>query len=108
MATPLAVPLVSSSNFDCSQVRVPSARARTGTEIIIRAKQSFFRVGKFKPQSCKRKSRVSRKRKTRRGRENGEWAVLIFSLFFNMENTRQPIREKIDQLVNLVSIAAPG
>src|ERR1700722_10213974 len=25
---PLAVPLVSSSNFDCSQVRVPSARAR--------------------------------------------------------------------------------
>src|ERR1019366_2963050 len=26
-ATPLAVPLVSSSNLDCSQVRVPSARA---------------------------------------------------------------------------------
>jgi hypothetical protein len=27
MATPVAVPLVSSSNFDCSQVRVPSANA---------------------------------------------------------------------------------
>src|SRR5271170_8195400 len=29
-AMPLAVPLVSSSNFDCSQVRVPSARATVG------------------------------------------------------------------------------
>jgi len=27
IATPVAVPLVSSSNFDCSQVRVPSANA---------------------------------------------------------------------------------
>src|SRR5882762_1662586 len=28
MATPLAVPMLSSSNFDCSQVRVPSPDAR--------------------------------------------------------------------------------
>src|ERR1700686_726904 len=27
IATPVAVPLVRSSNFDCSQVRVPSAKA---------------------------------------------------------------------------------
>src|SRR5258706_13922867 len=33
IATPLAVPLVSSSNFDCSHVRVPSANAvETGPE----------------------------------------------------------------------------
>jgi len=29
MATPLGVPLISSSNFDCSQVRVPSAKTKT-------------------------------------------------------------------------------
>src|SRR4029077_8561884 len=30
MATPVAVPFVRSSNFDCSQVRVPSAKAAVG------------------------------------------------------------------------------
>src|SRR5215469_7344505 len=33
-ATPLAVPLDSSSNFDCSQVRVPSANARMERAIV--------------------------------------------------------------------------
>src|SRR5216684_1159406 len=35
IATPAAVPLVSSSNFDCSQVRVPSA-SPAGTNIMTR------------------------------------------------------------------------
>src|SRR5258708_21763680 len=52
MATPLAVPLVSSSNFDCSQVRVPSANAvDTSTEALTldrkrlaRSKRKSFRA----------------------------------------------------------------
>ena len=34
MATPLGVPLISSSNLDCSQVRVPSARAKVSRKRI--------------------------------------------------------------------------
>src|ERR1700733_1118450 len=33
MATPLGEPLMSSSNFDCSQVRVPSAKTKSGRTI---------------------------------------------------------------------------
>src|SRR6266852_5149231 len=39
IATPVAVPLVSSSNFDCSQVRVPSAK----TGVIRPAPQRLIR-----------------------------------------------------------------
>ena len=52
MATPVAVPLVSSSNFDCSQVRVPSAKV-AGTLLRIRKmkkkEENFRRFCKFKP-----------------------------------------------------------
>src|SRR5258708_36506339 len=56
MATPVAVPLVSSSNFDCSQVRVPSAdavgsNAEKGRYVrkraLRRTKESFCGLGKF-------------------------------------------------------------
>src|ERR1022692_1842749 len=40
---PVAVPLVSSSNLDCSQVRVPSARARVQT-IRANAKANVLRA----------------------------------------------------------------
>src|SRR5205814_8341978 len=47
MATPLAVPLVRSSNLDCSQVRVPSPMARearnnsTNPEIMMDSRRKF-------------------------------------------------------------------
>src|SRR5579872_764863 len=58
IATPVAVPLVSSSNRDCSQVRVPSAKAGCTTGSRMRAskktenakKRDFQTLGKFKPR----------------------------------------------------------
>jgi hypothetical protein len=47
MATPVAVPFVRSSNFDCSQVRVPSAKAAVGrTPIANREKRRMPKVEK--------------------------------------------------------------
>src|SRR5258706_9403073 len=60
IATPLAVPLVSSSNFDCSHVRVPSANAvETGPEplkplirrLVRRTRKSFRALCNFIPRS---------------------------------------------------------
>src|SRR5262244_4185033 len=42
MATPVAVPFVSSSNFDCSQVRVPSPKANCVSNSAKRT--AYFRV----------------------------------------------------------------
>src|SRR5579863_2937981 len=43
-ATPLVVPLIRSSNFDCSQVRVPSAKTN----------QEKTRIGKITTNPCQR------------------------------------------------------
>src|SRR5437879_11290071 len=60
MAMPVAVPLVSSSNLDCSQIRVPSANAvETRPEPLIlakrkparRKKKNFRALCNFKPRS---------------------------------------------------------
>src|SRR5579862_9075499 len=55
MATPLAVPLAKSSNFDCSQVRVPSANIRLEKRKreVSRTKSFRAQIGKFGPRKAK-------------------------------------------------------
>src|SRR5580704_12126225 len=49
-ATPLVVPLISSSNFDCSQVRVPSAKAKENRRRMEKIPNSPRKRIKFIPQ----------------------------------------------------------
>ena len=42
IATPCVVPLVKSSNFDCSQVRVPSAKLKAGKRRMTEDSENCF------------------------------------------------------------------
>src|SRR5882724_13219901 len=52
MATPFAVPLLKSSNLDCSQVRVPSANAGCMAKVAARGRRKKARAtfDKFRPR----------------------------------------------------------
>src|SRR5208282_147199 len=91
IATPVAVPLVSSSNFDCSQVRVPSANAvETSPEPLKfarrrpakRKRKGFRALCNFIPRSVvvERIFRLPRLPDSKPGHELGEPDAVRFSV----------------------------